>query len=207
MPTDLPELPQHLAAGLLQLVEVLDQCRVKYAVIGGIAASYRSRPRFTQDVDILLQVPQLVLPGLLDDLHARGFTFETETAIREWARDHLTVLSYHGVRVDWLKPVLPIYQHVIDQARPEEWLGHSVRIAAAEGLILLKLLAFRTQDQVDVENLLAVNQGQLDLDWIRREWQSVAAADDPRMRWFEDRVTRFYLPTSAGNPPPAGGGG
>ncbi len=196
MPTDPPELPQHLLAGLLQLVEGLDQRRVNYAVIGGLAASYRSRPRFTADVDILLQVPQLVLPGLLDDLHARGFTFETATAIREWARDNLAVLSYHGVRVDWLKPVLPAYQHVLDRARSEQWLGRPIRVAAAEGLILLKLLAFRTRDLEDIESLLAANQGQLDIDQVRREWESLAAPDDPRMKWFEERVIRFYLPSS-----------
>jgi len=207
MPAEPLQLPQHLLAGLLQLVEALEQRRVNYALIGGIATSYRSRPRFTQDLDLLLQVPQLALPGLLDDLHARGFAFETETAIREWTREHLTVLSYHGVRVDWLKPVLPVYQHVIDRARPEAWLGHSVRIAAAEGLILLKLLAFRSQDQVDIENLLAANQDQLDLDWILREWQSVAAPDDPRRKWFEDRVARFYLPSQEEGTHPAAEGG
>jgi hypothetical protein len=135
-----------------------------------------------------------VLPGLLDDLRARGFDFDTEATIRQWARDHLTVLSFRGVRIDWLKPLLPCYQHVIDAARPELWLGCPVRIAAPEGLILTKLLAFRSQDQVDIENLLAANRGQLDLDLIRREWEAVAERDDPRLQRFNEMVTRFYLP-------------
>ncbi len=46
----------------------------------------------------------------------------------------------------------------------------------------MKLLAFRTQDQVDIENLVAAHQGTLDLDWIRAEWQTVTGLDDPRMR-------------------------
>lgn len=193
MPPEQPTFPQHLLTALLELTQALERRGLRYALIGGIAAGYRSRPRFTQDLDFLLEVPQLVLPALLDDLHERGFTFNTETAIREWARDHMTVLSFHGVRIDWLKPLLPLYQHVIDQARPEQWLGSAVRIASTEGLILTKLLAFRTQDQVDIENLLAANRGQLDLDLIRREWQTVAAPDDLRLRRFEDMVARFYL--------------
>ena len=105
MPVELPSLPQSLLNALRQLVQALDQRKVRYALIGGVAASYRSRPRFTQDLDFLLDVPQLVLPALLDDLHARGFQFDTATAIREWTREHLTVLSFQGIRVDWLKPV------------------------------------------------------------------------------------------------------
>jgi len=48
-------------------------------------------------------------------------------------------------------------------------------------LILFKLLAYRLQDQIDIENLVAANKGSLDLEWIRGEWQSLAAPDDPRM--------------------------
>src|SRR5207248_10991357 len=133
MAADSPELPQTLLTGLLDLVQALDRKRLRYALLGGVATGYGSRARFTQDVDFLLEVPQVALPGLLEDLRARGFAFDTEKAIREWTQDHLTVLSFHGVRIDWLKPMIPLYQHVIDQARPETWLGHTGRIASAEG--------------------------------------------------------------------------
>jgi len=133
------------------------------------------------------------------DLRARGFEFDNETTIRQWIREHLTVLSFRSIRIDWLKPVVPLYQHVIDLARPEPWLGCTIRIASPEGLILTKLVAFRSQDQVDIENLLAANRGQLDLDLIRREWETVATPDDPRTQRFNEMVARFYLPP----PPPA----
>jgi hypothetical protein len=148
----------------------------------------------------LLDVPQLVLPGLLEDLHGRGFTFDTDTAIREWTREHLTSLSYRGVQIDWLKPVLPCYRLVIDTASPEVWLGQSVRIATPAGLILTKLLAFRGQDQVDIENLLAANRGQLDLELIRREWQTLAPIEDPRWQRFEEMVARLHVPPSQTDP-------
>ena len=54
-------------------------------------------------------------------------------------------------------------------------------MASAEGLILLKLLAYRTQDQLDIENLVAAHRDTLDLAWIKSEWATVAPLDDPRM--------------------------
>src|SRR5438105_804339 len=111
MPGEASTLPQDLLTGMAQLVRALDRQHVRYALIGGVAAGFHSRPRFTQDLDFLLDIPQLVLPALLDDLRARGFDFDLETLLREWTREHLTVLHYHGVRIDWLKPVLPLYLH------------------------------------------------------------------------------------------------
>ena len=119
---------------------------------------------------------------MLEDLHGRGFEFETLAIIGEWTQHHMVTLSYHGIRVDWLKPLIPAYLHILQRATEEAWLDRPIRIASVEGLILLKLLAFRTQDQLDIENLVAANSDRLDVDWIKSEWQNLADLDDPRMR-------------------------
>jgi hypothetical protein len=175
---------QDLVQGLAAAAEALAQHRIQYAVIGGMAAGYRSQPRFTKDLDFLLQVPQLQLAGLLQTLEERGFQFERDAVIRDWTQHHMAALAYHGIPVDWLKPVLPIYQHVLDRATEETWQGHAIRVASPEGLILLKLLAYRTQDLLDIENLVAAQGDSLDLDWIRSEWQAIATLDDPRLVRF-----------------------
>ena len=173
----------------------MDRHAVSYALIGGLATSYRSQPRFTKDIDFLVQVPQLVLPRLLEDLHGRGFEFEKLAVIGEWSQHHMVALAYHGIRVDWLKPLIPAYLHILQRATGEAWFDRPIRIASAEGLILLKLLAFRTQDQVDIENLVAANADKLDLDWIKSEWQNLAGLDDPRMRRLLELVSESR-PTS-----------
>lgn len=177
-----------LHQALTEIAAAMTQFRVRYTLIGGMATSYRSQPRFTKDLDFLLNVPQIVLPPLLEDLKRRGFEFDTLATIREWTEHHMVVLSYHGIRVDWLKAVLPAYVHVLDRATEETWMNQPIRVASAEGLILMKLLAFRTQDQLDIENLVAANYDSLDLDWIRTEWQTVASLDDPRMRRLMELV-------------------
>jgi hypothetical protein len=193
MAIDAADFPGHFQVALQHMAGALDQFQFRYALIGGLAAGYRSRPRFTQDLDILLEIPQIRLPPFLDDLCQRGFTFDRDTVIRQWTQEHVTSMAYHGIRLDWLKPVIPLYQHVIDLARPEKWLGGAIRIASAEGILLTKLVAFRGQDQIDIHDLLIANRGQLDLDLIRREWQTVAGLDAPQMQQFEDMVARYYL--------------
>jgi len=173
-----------LHRGVAEAAASFEKFSIKYALIGGLATSARSQPRFTKDLDFLLYVPALVLPPLLEDLQNRGFEFDLVPTIREWTQHHMVVLSFQGVRVDWLKPVIAAYDHVIDRATKEPWKGGAVRIASAEGLILLKLMAFRPQDQIDIHNLIAASSGKLDTDWIRTEWQTIADLDDARMVQF-----------------------
>ncbi len=194
MAAEIPPVPDELGRAILELASAFSSLTLRYALIGGIAAAYRGRPRYTEDVDFLLEIPQIQLPGLLEILREHGFVFETEKVIREWTQQHFTVLSYHGIRVDWLKPVIPLYKHVLERAFQEDWLGQNVRIGSAEGLILTKLLSFRLQDQVDIESLLAANRGRLDLHLIRHEWAAVADDKDSRTQRFEEMVARLYSP-------------
>src|SRR5206468_1847327 len=102
-----------LGSELIRAVELLADTfaaqSIRYAVVGGLATALRGRPRFTQDVEVLLDVPQLALPGLLDELAQLGFVFDRATVIREYVHEHMTAFRFASVRIDWLKPVLPLY--------------------------------------------------------------------------------------------------
>ena len=101
---------------------------------------------------------------MLDDLVERGFSLDPVVVIKEYVREHITAFSFGPVRIDWLKPVLPFYSRAIADARPLDWSeGHSVRVATAEGLILTKMVAFRPQDQMDIETLLTANRDTIDV--------------------------------------------
>jgi len=184
--------PEHLddplSRALDDVVTVLAESDIDYALIGGLATGYRSRPRYTRDIDLILDIPQIALPAVLEALHDRGFEFEARDVIEAFTRHHMAVLWRDGVRLDWLKPMLPVYRHVLDQARLEPGPTVAIRVATAEGLILLKLLAFRLQDQTDIESLVAANRDTLDVEWIKREWQTIFDLDDPRMLWLLEEV-------------------
>jgi hypothetical protein len=194
MASDSTGLPPQLLDVALTMAELLNQQQIRYAFIGGLAAGYRTHPRATRDLDVLLAIPQVALPGLLEALQKRGFEFDLQKTIEEWTQHHMVVLSYQGIPVDWLKPVLPAYQHILDRASEEPWLGHRVWVASPEGLILMKLLAGRTQDWLDIENLVAASAGRLDVAWIRAEWETLADTDDPKMTRFLELLERARHP-------------
>ena len=186
MPKPAESLAGDLVTAVETLSEVFDERGIEYALLGGLATMLRGRPRFTQDVDILLYVPQVALPGLLDELIHRGFSLDTDTVIREFVQHHMTAFRFGVVRIDWLKPVLPLYAHALAAATSIPWTaGHSLRVLAAEGLIITKMVAFRPQDQEDIRTLIAANAAELNVELIRREWATVADGEEQRTAWLE----------------------
>ena len=191
MPADPDLLPGDSVRAVESLVEAFDARAVRYALIGGLAFILRGRPRFTKDVDFLLDVPQVVLPGLLDDLVERGFGLDPAVVIKKFVREHVASFPFGRVRVDWLKPILPLYTRALADAKPLEWSrGHSVRVATAEGLILMKMVAFRPQDQIDIDTLLTANRDEIDVALIRGEWSPFAATEAERTAWLEAAIRK-----------------
>ncbi len=192
MPAEHDPLDDNLVRAVELLAITFTAQSIRYAVIGGLATVLRGRPRFTQDVDVLLDVPQLALPGLLDELARVGFLFDRDTVIREYVREHMTSFRFGSVRIDWIKPVLPLYARTLTDASSLSWTeGRSVRVATAEGLILTKMVSFRPQDQVDIETLFVANRDTLDVDLIRQEWSAVAAGEESRTEWLENAIARL----------------
>ena len=66
MPADEVNLPQNLLTGLLQLAQAFEQFHIRYALIGGVASGFRSRPRFTHDLDFLVDLHNGMAAGLTD---------------------------------------------------------------------------------------------------------------------------------------------
>ena len=167
------------------LVSTLNQRGIRYAIIGGIATLQHTRVRSTDDIDALLTVPQIALPGLFEALRDRGFVVDVIKCIREFRDEGLTTIGFGEVIIDLMRPVLPAYAHVLDRAIDAEVLGQKVRISTAEGLIVMKVIAMRPQDEADVREILAAYQGNLDLAYIRAELEQLMPADDPRRVKFE----------------------
>ncbi|HWL92788.1 MAG TPA: nucleotidyltransferase [Phycisphaerae bacterium] len=176
------------------LVSTFNERQINYAIIGGIALIQHTRVRTTDDIDALLLVPQIGLPGLFEALRRRGFTVDLQTNVREFLDDGFTALRFDDVQIDLMRPLIPTYNHVLERAISANVLGQQVRISSAEGLIVMKLIAMRLQDQADVKDLLRSYAGKLDLEFVRAEMNTFTPVDDPRRAKFDEWVLETSHP-------------
>jgi predicted nucleotidyltransferase len=178
-----PETHESVLSAMLAVAGVLEAEGSRYALIGALAAAQHGVIRATQDADFLVTVPPLRLPALLERLRESGCTIEMARVMREWTSEHLAQFHYHDVPIDWIEPVIPLFQKVLERAAARDVLGHRVRVADAEGTILMKLAAFRPEDRRDVEALASVCRG-VDWNFVRAQLATVFGPEDQRLVWL-----------------------
>jgi predicted nucleotidyltransferase len=181
----LPPNGETIRQALKSLIATFGSGSIRYAIIGGIATIQHTRVRTTNDIDALLDVSQIAMPKLFEALKAGGFSVELPGNMLEFSRDGITTIQFGDVLIDLMRPILPVYAHVLERAVSTEILGQNVRISAAEGLIVMKLIAFRPLDESDIRDLLAAYGDRLDLNYIRSEFATVADKSDPRWAKLE----------------------
>jgi Nucleotidyl transferase of unknown function (DUF2204) len=184
----LPPSGSNLGQAFEALIKTFEECGIRYAIIGGIATIQHTRVRTTDDIDALLTVPQLAMAGFFEALLSRGFSLDVPGSIREFRDGGMTTIQFKDVLIDLMRPVLPVYSHVLDRSIVAQVLGQTVRVSSAEGLIVMKLIAMRPQDQADVRDLLAAYSGNLDLSFIRAELETFTDENDPRRAKLESWI-------------------
>lgn len=119
-----------------ELADALAERRFRCLFMGGVGAATLSRPRLTDDIDVLVHPEDVA--DLLDHLAERGFT--TRLVDPTW----LAKAHRHGVLVDVIfRSTGDIYLDatMLDHAREEEHKGRLVRVVGPEDLLVIKAVA------------------------------------------------------------------
>lgn len=142
---------------LLGLVEALDAERIDYAVCGGIAVAIHGHPRFTKDIDLLVQSTDLERIRSL--ARRRGFTLAGSSmhfgAGTGNEREIVRLTKTEGTESLTLDMLL-VGAALGDAWRTRigvQWRGRDVQVVSREGLLQMKRLSGRTQDLADIEAL------------------------------------------------------
>lgn len=116
-----------LYANVDALFALLEEKRIPHVLVGGLAMLFHADSRNTEDVDLIVALPD---PSVLN-----GLVIEEQN---EW----FAKATFGEVRVDLLLMTNPFFAHVAAQhVETRTWREHTVRVATAEGLLLLKLYA------------------------------------------------------------------
>ncbi len=148
----------------------------------------------TRDVDATVVGGLVPLPALVRLLLEYGLVPRIPDAL-EFAGINQVLLLRHeptGVDVDLSIAWLPFELAAIDAAEPVAIAGLKIPIALAEDLIIYKAVAFRPQDQQDIERLLGLYRSSVDLDRVRRVVAEFAdALEEPdRLRDLETLIRK-----------------
>lgn len=175
------ELP--IQALLLQAIEVLDRLRVDSMIMGGFAVRSWGVPRPTYDADVAVAAEGESLLRVLDALRSAGFEIprahETGFVDRIGGMEKVKVTRFAAGSVwelDLFVAKGPFFRSAMGRRRKRRLESRDVHVMAPEDVIVLKLLAHRRKDQLDVEEILKI-QTDLDLAYLRSWAERLGVAD------------------------------
>jgi hypothetical protein len=162
----LTELP--IERFLFEVIETLDRAGIPYMVMGGFAVRTWGIPRPTYDADLAVAADGERLAGLLDLLSEAGFDVPEEHrkgfVDRVGGMGKVKVTRFEAGSawdVDLFLVRGAFLESALSRRRQVHLGGRPVWVTSPEDIILLKLIAFRRKDQLDIEEILRIS---LDLD-------------------------------------------
>lgn len=186
---------QALLDALAALERALAESGAPHMLIGGLAVIARGVPRQTTDVDATVLGESLDLETLIARLAEQGILPRIPDALG-FARDRQVLLLRHdasGTPIEVTIGWLPFEAEAISRAERIDFAGVMIPAARAEDLVVYKLVAWRDRDRADVERLLVLHGGRIDLSRVRRIVREFAEAlEEPqRVEAFEALLRRI----------------
>jgi hypothetical protein len=152
-------IDQKYVAALRDLTVAFEAIGLRIVLIGGLAVCLVARPRFTKDIDALLIFDTDLVEGLLFDLEARGFD-PRFSGMADFARQARFIGLIHrasGVAIDIALGCMPFEEEVIGRSTQHRDEEVALRLPTPEDLIILKAIANRPQDLIDITTIAEVN--------------------------------------------------
>ena len=177
-----PESVTPFLAPLAALQRLLSHFGERGTVIGGIAASLLGKPRLTADLDAVLLLSINEIPDLLKAAEKEGLTPRIRE-VEDFARQHRVVLLRHAeieTNIDISLGILPFEEELVARSATFQVGSLSIRLPSPEDLIILKAVAHRPKDLMDIQAVIE-NYPDLDRDrveyWVTQFAQALEAPE------------------------------
>lgn len=192
-----------LEQALIRLAGDLQALGVPWALVGGMAVSFRAEPRTTQDVDVVVAVSgDQEAERIARDLVMRGYRPLEIQPFLENADGRLNAarllapatVGLETIGVDLLFASSGVEEEVVAAAEVREVaVGLYVPIARIGHLIALKVLAGREKDRTDARSLLTRATLE-DLQLARESLDRIERAGLHRGKDLQAELARLLVP-------------
>lgn len=162
---------------LVKIADILDLVKIPYFVTGGMAILIWGRPRFTADIDIIVEMKLKDVNILVKHLSSFG---ETSYVDKEMIKEALAnegefnfVHGDTGIKVDfWVMKKDAFGEAKLERRVGKDILGRTVYFSSPEDLILSKLewrkLGAGEKHIIDADSVLKISGNKLDMDYIKK---------------------------------------
>ena len=159
---------------LKKIAKILQKLKIPYLVTGGVAVVIWGRPRYTADIDILIELKKNKIRKLVATLLKEGYI--DNEAVKQ-ALKNMSEFNFidneNSFKVDfWILGDSDFDRSRLKRAVVRKIFGQKVTFSSPEDLILKKLLWFKesksTRQLEDIYSVMAIIKDQLDYGYLRK---------------------------------------
>lgn len=159
---------------LKKVAKILQKLKIPYFVTGGVAIVIWGRPRYTADIDIIIELKKEKVKELVSVLKNKGYI--DEDMVRE-ALIHRSEFNFidnqTSLKVDfWILDNSAFDRSRLKRAKTRKIFGQKVIFSSPEDLILKKLLWFKdsgsNRQLEDIHSVMAIIKNKLDFNYLRK---------------------------------------
>ena len=151
-----PAAPDAFAQALVAVQSIIEYTGNRGLIIGGVAVSLLAKPRYTADIDALLLYETANVAQLVEHAATIGLVPRTSDPVGFAEETRVLPLQHVAtqINVDISFGVLPFEEEAVERSALYQTEDFTIRLPSIEDLIILKAVAHRPKDLIDVESLL-----------------------------------------------------
>jgi len=139
-----------------EFLELLNRHKVRYCVIGSFALAFHAQPRYTKDLDVLIEPTTVNAERLMRALDEFGFGSLTLSVNDFTTPGNIIQLGFEPVRIDIITSLKNLDFTDIWNSRVHGPYGdQTVNFIDRQNLIRSKQISNRAQDKADLKLLLS----------------------------------------------------
>ena len=151
--------PGQSALFLLDIIDILNERHIPYAIIGAFAASFYGMVRASLDADAVISIHTFQdAVSLCADLRVEGLSVEHRSGDQnDPISAVINIQDHFHNRVDLLIGIRGMTPEVFHRAEEAQFMGSSIKIVSREDFIALKIFAGSPKTIQDVIGVLNVS--------------------------------------------------
>lgn len=136
------------------LLRLFNKHKVRYCVIGAYAVAFYAKPRYTKDMDLLIDPDIKNSERIIKALNEFGFK-SIKLSLRDFTKKGSIIqLGYEPIRIDIITSISTIsFKNIWGNRKKGIYGKQKINFVSLKDLIKIKKVSKRKQDQVDLEIL------------------------------------------------------
>lgn len=176
-------------------IELLDELKYPYVIIGGLAVSLIGEPRMTLDIDFILSIPEKDIHNFLETAIKRGFGLNMKKELQRIKQTGTFRFSMGLFHADIILTSSEFESSVFKRRKKIKLAGKKTYFPSPEDLIILKIVAGREKDMLDAKSILIRHKNKLDRKYMEKWAQRISDEAQDMSVW--NRLLRLTTETDS----------